>query len=286
MEETELPAVSIITPTRNRKRFFNLTVRNFFNIDYPHDKLEWIIVDDGTEDIKSVIPNDNRIKYYHFSDKNIAEIYKNFLEAHQNKKKLYKNANKRDKKIMKKPDKLGHKKGFLGNRLPIGLKRNMCAQYASNEYIIHMDDDDYYPPSSVKERIIALIDNKVNCVGCSKIGGFHIKKYISVKLEPPPGKSKEEQARNIFEGTLAYTKKYWNIRKFDNQDIYNEGQRFLVGRTCFKIESDNVIVSLYHSENEMMMPIFDNKESNGWHFEKLDDDMFLLITGIEGENKE
>jgi len=58
-----LPNVSIITPTKNRKIFFRLAITNFNNYIYPQEKLEWIIVDNGNEDLEDILPKDYRIKY-------------------------------------------------------------------------------------------------------------------------------------------------------------------------------------------------------------------------------
>ena len=41
-----LPGVSIITITRNRRKFFDLMVQNYTSFIYDTDKIEWIIVDD------------------------------------------------------------------------------------------------------------------------------------------------------------------------------------------------------------------------------------------------
>jgi hypothetical protein len=61
----DLPNVSIITPTWNRKNLFVLALNNFYNTDYPMKKLEWVIVDDSndSEKVKSLLPQDERIKY-------------------------------------------------------------------------------------------------------------------------------------------------------------------------------------------------------------------------------
>lgn len=45
----DLPYVSIVTLTRNRIEFSQLMIGNFTGIDYPSDKLEWIIVDDSDD---------------------------------------------------------------------------------------------------------------------------------------------------------------------------------------------------------------------------------------------
>ena len=64
-ENIELPPVSIITITYNRRKFVPLMVHNFEIIEYPNHLLEWIILDDGNEPIKDLLPKDPRIKYIH-----------------------------------------------------------------------------------------------------------------------------------------------------------------------------------------------------------------------------
>lgn len=53
-----LPNVSIVTPTYNRRQLFKLAIYNFMTIDYPRDKLEWVIVDDSdeSEKVEGMIP--------------------------------------------------------------------------------------------------------------------------------------------------------------------------------------------------------------------------------------
>ena len=63
IDDTELPNVSIITPTKNRRFIFNLAIYNFNNFIYPKEKLEWVIIDNGEEDLTNLLPTDNRIKY-------------------------------------------------------------------------------------------------------------------------------------------------------------------------------------------------------------------------------
>ena len=64
----ELPYVSIVTITKNRKDIFELPIRNFYEFEYPKDKLEWIIIDDGDDNLKKVLPADKRIKYVRYTD--------------------------------------------------------------------------------------------------------------------------------------------------------------------------------------------------------------------------
>lgn len=46
---TDFPNISILCPTYNRSKFLPLLIRNLKVQDYPHNKLEIIIDDDGTE---------------------------------------------------------------------------------------------------------------------------------------------------------------------------------------------------------------------------------------------
>ena len=44
-----LPFVSICTPTFNRRPFIPIMFECFRNQNYPKDRMEWIIIDDGTD---------------------------------------------------------------------------------------------------------------------------------------------------------------------------------------------------------------------------------------------
>jgi cellulose synthase/poly-beta-1,6-N-acetylglucosamine synthase-like glycosyltransferase len=49
------PFVSVCTPTFNRRPFILEMVKNYLRQDYPHDKMEWIIIDDGTDKIGDLV---------------------------------------------------------------------------------------------------------------------------------------------------------------------------------------------------------------------------------------
>ena len=63
VSDEELPFVSIVTPTKNRKFIFDLPIYNFTHFNYPAHKLEWVIIDNGTENLEDILPDDKRIKY-------------------------------------------------------------------------------------------------------------------------------------------------------------------------------------------------------------------------------
>jgi GR25 family glycosyltransferase involved in LPS biosynthesis len=68
--EKDLPKISIVTPTRNRKNLFKIWLDNYHRIDYPSNKMEFVIVDDGIENLRDILPIDDRIKYIRISTKN------------------------------------------------------------------------------------------------------------------------------------------------------------------------------------------------------------------------
>ena len=74
IKEKDLPNVSILTVTKDRKKFFNLLINNWKSIYYPKDKLEWVIIDEGEQNIQELIKpyltKENNIKYK-LLDKNI-----------------------------------------------------------------------------------------------------------------------------------------------------------------------------------------------------------------------
>jgi len=66
-----LPFVSICTPTFNRRPFIHTMFECFRNQKYPKDRMEWIIIDDGTDKIKDLIDLANipQIKYFPYDTK-------------------------------------------------------------------------------------------------------------------------------------------------------------------------------------------------------------------------
>jgi glycosyltransferase involved in cell wall biosynthesis len=66
-----LPFVSVCTPTFNRRPFIPIMFECFKNQTYPKDRIEWIIIDDGTDKIKDLIDTANipQIKYFAYDTK-------------------------------------------------------------------------------------------------------------------------------------------------------------------------------------------------------------------------
>jgi glycosyltransferase involved in cell wall biosynthesis len=63
------PFVSICTPTFNRRPFIPIIIKCFENQTYPRDKMEWIIVDDGTDKIEDLVAHLPYVKYFRYEEK-------------------------------------------------------------------------------------------------------------------------------------------------------------------------------------------------------------------------
>lgn len=75
------PLVSVCTPTFNRRPFIQTMLQCFRNQTYPKDRMEWIIVDDGTDKIKDLIDAANipQIKYFALDEKLKLGAKRNFM---------------------------------------------------------------------------------------------------------------------------------------------------------------------------------------------------------------
>lgn len=62
-KEDALPKISVITITRDRRVFIPLAKFCILSQSYPEDKLEWVIVDDGKDQIKDLVSDLPNVKY-------------------------------------------------------------------------------------------------------------------------------------------------------------------------------------------------------------------------------
>ena len=73
------PFVSVCTPTFNRRPFINAMIKCFNHQDYPHDRMEWIIIDDGTDPVEDMIASHPRVKYFKYDTKMTLGKKRNLL---------------------------------------------------------------------------------------------------------------------------------------------------------------------------------------------------------------
>jgi glycosyltransferase involved in cell wall biosynthesis len=75
------PFVSICMPTFNRRPFIPIIIECFNNQTYPKDKMEWIIIDDGTDKIEDLVKDIPQVKYFKYDEKMTLGVKRNLTNA-------------------------------------------------------------------------------------------------------------------------------------------------------------------------------------------------------------
>lgn len=63
------PTVSICTPTFNRRPFIPFMIKCFEHQTYPKSRMEWIIIDDGSDPIEDLVSHISNVKYFRYDTK-------------------------------------------------------------------------------------------------------------------------------------------------------------------------------------------------------------------------
>ena len=159
----------------------------------------------------------------------------------------------------------------------IAWKRNRGCELAKNQVIVHMDDDDIYPPNSILFRVSMMVRAKKEISFCTTLPSYDIANYISFVNVPP---MKLPQHMRISEATLCHTKRFWNDGQFADVKIA-EGSSFLQNREHLGIElsPQEIIVSLVHPRTTSSRRAPKGMEPNGCHF-GFTDELFKMLTNI------
>lgn len=165
-----MPLVSCIMPTFERRAFVPGAIACFLAQDYPH--LELVIVDDGTDAVRDLVPDDPRIVYTHST-----------------------------------------------RRLSVGAKRNLACERARGEFIVHWDDDDWYPATRISRQTAALVDRGADVCGSSEIY-FYDRARDRAFLYRYSGGGLPWVAGT----TLAYRRDVWLRRPFADVQVGEDAQ--------------------------------------------------------------
>lgn len=76
------PFVSVCMPTYNRRPFIPYIIKCFENQTYPQDKMELIIIDDGTDKIEDLVSHLSYVKYYKYDEKMTLGKKRNLLHEY------------------------------------------------------------------------------------------------------------------------------------------------------------------------------------------------------------
>ena len=225
----QLPRVSIVTITSNRRKMFSMPIRNFIETKYPSELLEWVIIDTSTsssEDLDDILPNDDRILYIK---------YRSDLTDKQDREDKPDQAPRFCKiEIRLAPT----------NRMAIGNLRNLGVEAATGEIIVFFDDDDYYYPLSVYARVASLLSYpKYSCVGVVNVEVFNTLNESCAVYQSP----------YLSEASMGFWRSFWLEGQFPENDFVNnlgEGEAFTRGRRNKLIvipSSFNLIAMTHHS---------------------------------------
>ncbi len=148
--------------------------------------------------------------------------------------------------ILPRDKRIKHKKIEIKERMSISHKRNVGANEAKYDYIVHMDDDDYYPPESIMARVKVLLKYEkegIGCVGCSRVGVYdiiHNKSTIAT-----------DGIISLSEASMAYKKDFWREQQFNELELTGEYKSFIQNRfnKIVDIPYSFVICAISHKKN-------------------------------------
>jgi glycosyltransferase involved in cell wall biosynthesis len=160
----------------------------------------------------------------------------------------------------------------------IAQKRNLGAKIAKYDIIVHMDDDDIYPPNSILFRVSMMLRAKKQAAFCTTLPSYDIANYTSFVNVPP---MRLPQSMRVSEATMCYTKKFWEEKGFPDDIKIAEGDLFIKGREsqCMELSPQEIIVSLVHPKTTSSRRVPKGTEPNGCHF-GFTEDLFTMLSKI------
>ncbi len=214
IESASCPMISIVTPTYNRRHLIDICFHNLLWSDYPIEKIQWIVVEDSDDEMRA-----SSDKLVEFADKAKGLDY-TYIP--------------------------------LKGRRSVGEKRNIGCEAAKHDIIVFMDDDDHYPPTSLRRRVSWLtkpLDGRpeAQAVGSTMIAMYDLKRGTSAVNVPP---WTLPLGQRVSEATLAFRKSFWQERHFGDVKVA-EGEEWLAGREeqFLEIPPQQIIVAFSHGNN-------------------------------------
>ena len=209
----DLPKVSILTPVYDRKRFLPLMITNMIHIQYPKNKLEWVILDSWSKDGKVAEPlfkSEEEIRHY----SRIIGI--------------------------------SIKYEYRPEAMSIGKKRNHLVKKSQHKYLINMDSDDIYLSSYILYSIRSLLKEKKECCGSPEmLFIFPNDDYKITAIRCP-------SMRQAHEATMCFTKKHWKRMGGFATSSQGEGAKMVDGcnQSFFvKTDIDKCMLCICHEDN-------------------------------------
>lgn len=116
----------------------------------------------------------------------------------------------------------------LDRHYNVDEKRNKAVELAKYNYLVHMDDDDYYFPDHVLMKMRLMMHYGKQGVLSMPIGVYDLMERSSYIFNTNKT-STQFDTNNIAEATLAYTREYWQNNKFESCEVngISEGRAFV-----------------------------------------------------------
>ena len=134
----------------------------------------------------------------------------------------------------------------LDRKLSIGAKRNFACEHARGEFIVHWDDDDWYPRERVSRQIRAMSERNCEVSGTSRILYYDLQSKHAWEYRYP-----NSNASWVGGNTLAYRKRFWARHRFPDIQV-GEDSRFVWstgGKSICDLADPSLCVATAHAEN-------------------------------------
>ena len=132
----------------------------------------------------------------------------------------------------------------ITEHLKLGKKRNMLNAMAKGEYIMYMDDDDYYCSDKIKFTITRMLGTKANFSGSSEM-------YIYFSDTKSIYRFNRLGQNHSTAGTFCFHRDYLKDHKFEDSAEKAEEKLFLDEYKTQQLQIDpfKAILCISHSEN-------------------------------------
>jgi glycosyltransferase involved in cell wall biosynthesis len=132
----------------------------------------------------------------------------------------------------------------LPYKVSIGCKRNLTKTLARGDYLIHMDDDDYYATNYLSTVMsIFLRKDKPLIIGATTISLIYPNTLYLYNTWPP-------KQNHTCAGILSYTREYADRHNFPHDAQKAEEPHFLQGNPVTQItHSHNIYMAFVHAYN-------------------------------------
>tara|TARA_Y100001970_G_scaffold223785_1_gene275571 strand:- start:1182 stop:2138 length:957 start_codon:yes stop_codon:yes gene_type:complete len=130
-------------------------------------------------------------------------------------------------------------------KMTLGKKRNLLYSKCKGEYIINMDDDDYYPPERIEHAIRTLQSNRSFLIAGSSTMYTYFSNEKKVFICGPYGKN------HCTAATMAFHRSLLDFAECDDKSHISEEKYFLNDYKTPVIQLDprKTIVVLAHTQN-------------------------------------